>query len=403
MSKDSHSQVVSLLTKGASPERVGLFEHFWTETTWAWIDQGYPASPAEESDTAQQADSKLRTVSHVFPSFVGKGENLVPQDPYKLFEYDMFPCGGTFDTDPLLGYEEILEETDECILVKNGAGSVHRYWKHKSGTPEHVDFHMTSREIWETEYRTHLLTPNPERLNTGSLRSAPLEADKAALQWGQQAGKWCHFGHIFIWEIMRQNMGDLCMYESLALDPGWIKDFNRVYTDFFKDHFQLVFDCVGMPDGVWLYEDLGYRNGLFASPKMLRDLFLPFYAELVDYFHQLGLPVVLHSCGNITQAIPLFIEAGFDALQPMEVKAGCDPFSIAEQFGDQLALIGGLDVRCLESNDKKTVQREVTRLIEGMKAREARYIFHSDHSITPLVHYDTYRYALETYHECKEY
>jgi hypothetical protein len=41
--------------------------------------------------------------------------------------------------------------------------------------------------------------------------------------------------------------------------------------------------------------------------------------------------------------------------------------------------------------------------IEGMKARGARLVFASDHSIPPTVHYDTYRYALEVYREHRMY
>jgi uroporphyrinogen decarboxylase len=173
-----------------------------------------------------------------------------------------------------------------------------------------------------------------------------------------------------------------------------------VYTDFYKRHFAYMFDAVGKPDGIWLYEDLGYKNGLFASPRTLAELIFPYYHELVEFFHGYGLPVVLHSCGSQVQALPLIVEAGFDGLNPMERKAkGNDPLSFAEEYGDSLTFIGGLDVRVLETNDKAVIQREVSQYIEGMKAHGARLIFASDHSVTPNVHYDSYRYALDVYRE----
>jgi hypothetical protein len=86
--------------------------------------------------------------------------------------------------------------------------------------------------------------------------------------------------------------------------------------------------------------DMHPCGGLFD----VEPLVFPYYAELNQFFHSHGLPAVLHSCGNVTQALPLILDAGFDALQPLEVKAGCDPFAFAEQYGDRLALIGGLDV-----------------------------------------------------------
>jgi uroporphyrinogen decarboxylase len=303
----------------------------------------------------------------------------------------MFPSGGWFDVYPRRGHEEILEESNEWVVKRNGAGAALKYWKHKSGTPEHIDFLMSSREIWERDYRPLLLQVDRERIK--------LEDTRTALGKGRTAHKWTFYGHMFIWETMRQSMGDFIMYQSLALDPGWIHDFNRVYSDFYKAHYRAIMEEVGLPDGAWMYEDLGYRNGLFASPQMLKSLIFPYFVELVDFFHGYGLPVVLHSCGNVTEALRLIVEAGFDALNPMEVKAGCDLFAFAEQYGDRLAFAGGLDVRFLETNNRDVIRREVIRIVEGMKARNARYLFGTDHSVTPNVTYDSYRYAIEVYRE----
>ncbi|GAH66589.1 unnamed protein product, partial [marine sediment metagenome] len=220
-----------------------------------------------------------------------------------------------------------------------------------------------------------------------------------ALTRRRDQGLWTHYGHLFIWENMRQSMGDFCLYESLLLDPDWIRDYNRVYTDFFKAHYRALMEEAGKPDGIWVYEDLGYRNGLFCSPKVYEELIFPYFKELVDFFHSYDLPVVLHTCGGIEQALPLIVEAGFDALNPMEVKAGCDVLRFADHYGDKLAFIGGLDARLFESGDRELIRREVVRVVDGMKERGARYVFGSDHSISTNVQYDDFRYALEVYRE----
>jgi uroporphyrinogen decarboxylase len=220
----------------------------------------------------------------------------------------------------------------------------------------------------------------------------------------RQAGVWVHYGHMFIWELMRQSMGDVVMYESLLLDPGWVRDFNQVYTDFFQTHFRYMFEQLGLPDGIWLYEDLGYKNGLFASPRALGELIFPYYRAMVDFFHGYDLPVVLHTCGSTAQAMPLIVEAGFDGLNPMERKAvGNDPLPFAERWGDRIAFVGGLDARVFESNDLPLIRREVTDYLVGMKARGARLVFASDHSISPNTHYQSYLYALEVYREHAAY
>jgi uroporphyrinogen decarboxylase len=367
--------VIQELLTGGRRTRVGLREvNIWPDTIQAWLEQGYPTQEVigEDGQVKQEA---VNWRDH--------------------FGYDMVVVGGEFDVLPLRDYREVLEETNEWVITRDGAGAVFKRWKHKSGTPEHIDFRMTSRQVWARDYRPHLLEVDRARVD--------VEGAKRELQRRRDQGLWTFYQHMFIWETMRQTMGDVCMYTSLALDPDWIHDFNRVYTDFYKAHFKLLLEEAGLPDGVRLCEDLGYNKGLFCSPQMLAELVFPYYQEIVDFFHGYGLLVELHSCGNITQALPLIAEAGFDILNPMEAKAGCDPVEFAEEYGDRLAFIGGLDVRALESGDCDLIRRKVSGLVEGMKARGARYVFGSDHSITPLVRYEDYRYALGVYREHMRY
>jgi uroporphyrinogen decarboxylase len=118
------------------------------------------------------------------------------------------------------------------------------------------------------------------------------------------------------------------------------------------------------------------------------------------FFHSYNLPVVLHSCGSTAEAMPLIIAAGFDAVNPMERKAlNNDPFVFAEKYGDKLAFVGGLDARVFETNDRDIITREVGDYIDGMKARGARLVFATDHSISPNTHYDSYLYALQVYRD----
>ncbi len=355
--------------------RVGLREvNIWPETFEAWVQQGYP------TESTRGADGSI---------------TQQPVDWVAHFGYDMARTGGGIAYEPILGQREGVEETEAWEIVRNGAGAAYKRWKHGSGTPEHMDFRMNSRTAWERDYRPHLLMVDRRRVE--------LETTRKELAWRRRQGLWTYYQNMFVWETMRQCLGDVCMYESLVLDPGWIHDFNRVYTDFYKAHYRLLFEEAGVPDGVRLCDDLGYKNGLFCSPRMLAKLFIPYFAEIVEFFHSYGLVVELHSCGNVTQALPLIVEAGFDILNPLENKAGCDPLRFAEQYGDKLAFIGGLDVRVLESGDRDLIRRGVTELVKGMKARGARYVFGSDHSLTPLIRYADYLYARDVYREHAAY
>ena len=384
----SQRELVDNLIRRKKGERVGLMGSPWTDTLRAWVEDGYPTRMVYKEVGEERWHPE--DVQQVTVEVAGEYEEPVP--PWIHFGYDMTNVGPWFDIMPLIGFSEIVEETEDWEVRRNGAGGLHKYWKHKSGTPEHVGFHITTREIWDRDYRPHVVEFDPARVDVPQLRKNFLEA--------HDAGRWTHFGHMFIWEHMRQSMGDVTLYESLILDPDWIHDFNRVYTDLYKQIFAYIFENVGKPDGIWIYEDLGYKNGLFASPKVLGELIFPYFAELVDFLHGYDLPVVLHTCGSIHQALPMIVDAGFDALNPMERKAeGNDPYAFAEQYGDKLAFIGGLDARVFETNDRDIIRREVAAYMEGMKARGAGLVFASDHSISTLVRYDTYQFILDVYRE----
>ena len=381
-------QLINELFAGKRAERIGLYESIWGDAVAAWVKQGYPTRFVYKE--VGETLFNLEDGQSVDVEVAGEYEEPLPT--WIHFGFDMAGIGPWFDWMPLRDCDELVSETEEWDIRRNGAGASLKYWKHKSGTPEHVHFLMTNRHVWERDYRSHLLEWDEKRVEVAELRKAKKEVTDAQ--------KWLHYGHMFIWELMRQSMGDITMYESLLTDPGWIHDYNRIYTDFYKRYFAYIFDQVGLPDGIWLYEDLGYKNGLFASPKVLESLIFPYYCEIIDFFHSYQLPVVLHTCGSTAQALPLIIEAGFDALNPMERKAkDNDPYTFAEKYGDKLVFIGGLDTRIFETNDREIICREVKSYLEGMKRRGARLVFASDHSISTNTRYDSYRYALDVYRE----
>jgi uroporphyrinogen decarboxylase len=251
---------------------------------------------------------------------------------------------------------------------------------------------MTSRELWERDYRPHLLAVNRDRLD--------LPGTRAEFELRRAQGLWTYYQQGLLWQHMSSGVGLITFLEKLIEDPDWIHDFNRVHVDFYKAHFNILFDEVGIPDGVRLIDDFAFSGGLLSSPRVMRELYLPYYKEMVDFFHARGMLVQIHVCGGVTAAVPMLVEAGIDILDPLEFKAGVDPLALTETYGHQLAFVGGMDIRVLESGDRAAIKREVVRLTRGMIERGGRYVWGSDHSVPPTVGYQDYLYAVQT---CREY
>ncbi len=353
--------------------RMGLRDCYWQETLVKWAEEGHI--------------QKISDDPNLFYEYRYNVDEVIP--------FDMEIVGGFIDENPLLGFSEVLEETEDWITVKNGAGASLKTFKHSTGVPEHVGFEMTTPALWQEKYRAPLLELNPARLH--------VEMDKNRLQRAQKLGRFTMYGQHLLVEQQRAAMGDVCMLESILLEPEWIWDYNEVYTNFLLRHFEYLFEHAGKPDGMWLYEDLAYKHTLFFSPEKMRELYLPFYKRIVNFLHERGITAICHSCGMVEKALPILVEAGFDGLNPIEIKAGCDLLKFAAEYKDHFVFIGGIDVQMLERGDKEKIRREIERVCKGMKELGARYVFSSDHSVPPTVEFETFRYATKVFRQNMNY
>jgi uroporphyrinogen decarboxylase len=96
-------------------------------------------------------------------------------------------------------------------------------------------------------------------------------------------------------------------------------------------------------DVVLFGDDLGMQTGPLISPAMYREFFKPRHRQLWSRAKELAeVKVMLHSCGGIRELLPDLIEAGLDAVNPVQTScAGMDPAELKREFGADLVLWGG--------------------------------------------------------------
>ncbi len=314
-----------------------------------------------------------------------KQEGLESEEAFNdLIEPDLCGLCWTWPT-PFPGRHEVIEETEETQLVRGSMGKVERYWKNKSGTPEHVDFDCDSREKWETEYKPALLATDLH-VDVSETRKAYPER--------KACDRWMHYSGIESFEAMRQLVGDVILLSAMAEDPEWVRDMSSTYTDLILRDFDGLYEAGAVPDSVWVFGDIGYRNGPFFSPSMYRELILPDHKRIGDWAHERDLKYIYHTDGDVRKLIPGLLDAGIDCLQPLEAKAGMDIRELVPMYGDRLSFFGNIDMTVACTNDRALVEHEVLSKLEaGMSIKG--YIFHSDHSVPPGVSWDTFRFMLE--------
>ncbi len=144
-------------------------------------------------------------------------------------------------------------------------------------------------------------------------------------------------------------------------------------------------------DVIVFADDLGMQNGPQMSPAMYRDLFLPRHARMWKRAKELAnVKVMLHSCGGIRPLLPDLIEAGLDALNPVQITcAGMEPAALKADFGDRLTFWGGgCDMRLvLGKATTADIRDHVCRQVEvfGAPARGSAggFVFQQVHNILP--------------------
>jgi uroporphyrinogen decarboxylase len=345
-------QRVAACLRHERPDRVPVFECFWDATLAQWRQQGLPAdvAPAEHFDL----DIRLMEVDNTFG----------------------FP-------------HEVVARTEECVVERDGWGYLKRNWADRRSTPELLDFAVKSRADWEALKRR--LTPCADRVNW--------EAARVQHARWRAGGRFICLEAMIGYDILWRKLGVERALTAIAEDPQWVIEIYERDADMLIGMAEL-FLASGMDfDGAWLYDDLAYRGGPLFSPRAYREQLWPSHRRIVEHFHSRGLPVILHSCGNVTALVRHLVEAELDCLQPLEVKAGVDLAALIREYGTYLCFMGGVDVRALCAEDEAETLREVRAKLDLGMANAGGYVFHSDHSLPPQVSLARYARIVELVRE----
>ncbi|MFO7612807.1 MAG: uroporphyrinogen decarboxylase family protein [Clostridia bacterium] len=333
-------------------DRIAVYEHFWSDTQREWEARGQIPPNVDFAD---------------------------------FFNFDMDLQSAVSMVADIGFVPVVLEETDETILRLDGNGATLRQHKLHSSTPEHVDFSVKDRTVWEEKIKP-LLVPDRNRINFEKYR----ERKRIA----KENNRFFFFAGINVFELMHPVCGHEYMLMGMVLDPDWVKDMVHTYSRLIVSLQEILFAEEGYPDGIWFYEDMGFKERPFMSPAMYDEIIKPGHKYTIDYAKSISKPVVMHSCGYVEPLIPGMLEAGIDCLQVIEVKAGMDLLRIYKNYGEVLSLMGGIDVRTLYSNDFDIINRELESKIPIVKQNYG-FILHSDHSIPNTVNYESFKYFIE--------
>lgn len=200
-------------------------------------------------------------------------------------------------------------------------------------------------------------------------------------------------GHIVQWHFsgpfwqLREWLGfeNLCM--AFIEQPGWVREMVEFWTGYVSGLLRNGLTYM-VPDIVHLSEDMAYKAHPMISPEMAREFLLPCWSAWGEIIRNAGVPVyAMDSDGMVDDLIPLWIEAGINQCDPMEVAAGTDLPALRQRFGRDIAFAGGVDKRCIAKGGAAIVD-ELARLRPVIAS--GGYIPSCDHGVPSDVSWDDY-------------
>ena len=168
-----------------------------------------------------------------------------------------------------------------------------------------------------------------------------------------------------------------------------------VFQQVGRIQYDVCLRCLEVPQvaALFMSDDVAYGQGLLVSPKILREHLWPWYAKLGEEMKARGLPYIYHSDGNLWPVMDDIVACGFNALHPIEPKA-MDSREVKARYGDQLCLLGNIELDRLSRGTPAEVAEMVRRNIEDL-AYDGGYCVGSSNSVTYYVPLDNFVAMIE--------
>lgn len=190
-------------------------------------------------------------------------------------------------------------------------------------------------------------------------------------------------GNMFEIPQMLFRMDNYLMF--LGLYPDKALRFAEKLCDLHMKSLEKWLGAVGPYIDIILFgDDLGGQTGPLISPQMYRRMIKPFHRKLWNRAKKLAdVKVMLHCCGGVQELMTDLIDAGLEAINPVQINAaGMDPAGLKRDFGGEITLWGGgCDTRdLLPHGSPGQVTDHVEEMVRILR-RGGGFVFQQVHNI----------------------
>jgi uroporphyrinogen decarboxylase len=202
------------------------------------------------------------------------------------------------------------------------------------------------------------------------------------------------YGDIFTmtWEMMGFESFSLALFE----DEELINSLNDRLGNLVLSMFE-YFAQSNVVDAIWYSDDIAYSNALMVSPQVLDKYLFSWLKKIGNLAKRYNKPLIYHTDGILFDVMDRIIDCGVNALHPIEPKA-MNIAEVKKRYGNQLCLIGNIDVDLLSRGTTTEIRDNVYKNVEEV-GKDGGYCVGSGNSIPEYVKLENYKAMIDTVKE----
>jgi hypothetical protein len=199
-----------------------------------------------------------------------------------------------------------------------------------------------------------------------------------------------HFNGVFF--QLREWLGFENLCTMFHDDPAFLQEMIDFWADYITELLKRTFECF-IPDCVHVSEDIAFKGHSMVSPRMCRKFLMPCWRKWGQVIRDAGVPIyAIDSDGHIGELIALWIEAGVNCCDPIEVAAGNDINAFRREFGKSMAYRGGIDKRCIAAGAEQ-IEAQMECIMPLIK--DGGYIPGYDHGVPSDISWPNFVYYVK--------
>jgi uroporphyrinogen decarboxylase len=98
-------------------------------------------------------------------------------------------------------------------------------------------------------------------------------------------------------------------------------------------------------EGIIITDDIAFNSGVFLPEETMEVIAYPLYETAVKEIRKYkDVPIFFHSDGKMDVVFPRIVKCGFNGIHSLQPSAGMDIGQLKKDYGDQVCLMGNIDL-----------------------------------------------------------